>query len=160
MAQTYKFKNREQTFIPDDAIVVSNDDAPVFITRLTRITKTIEHLVIQDVATGPVGIIAGDLRFVCTYPNEVCMYHINGERVGSFAWLPVDLEYFVGVTMELGNEYFEGKFIVDIESPLVLYTRSLQIVEKYEFEDLFGEFMEFIEDYGIKLINHDSDEVV
>lgn len=154
MTKTYQFQNRQQHSIPDDAIVISADDTPVFITRLTRITKTMDYLFGEyhcqkNAGVTVEGVIAGDLRFLSGLAHEVDIYHISGERVGTFSWLTTDLEYFVGVAMELGDEYLEGRFIVDSDKPIDLYTKSLQVVDRYPIEELFGEFMEFVEDYGL-----------
>lgn len=157
MTKTYEFKNRHQYLggnIPDDAIVISADDTPVFMTRLTRITKTMDYLFgeyqYQKHAGVTIeGVAAGDLYFLNGLAHEVDIYHVSGERVGSFSWLSTDLEYFVGVAVELGDEYLEGKFIVDAANPVDLYTKSIQVVDRYPVEELFGEFMEFVEDYGL-----------
>ncbi len=96
-----------------------------------------------------VGVIAGNIRFINGLAHEVYMYHVAGERIGSFSWLSTDHQYFLGAAMELGDEYYEGKYLVDLLKPIDAYTFALKTQQRYPLEELFGEFMEFFEDYSM-----------
>lgn len=152
MSKPSNFKVRTEPTVPDDATVISADDAQVFINRLARITLTMDFLFGEyqnqkNRGDTDMGVISGNIRFINGLAHEVDMYHIDGERIGSFSWLSTDHPYFLGAAMELGDEYYEGKYIVDMPKPIDAYTFALKTQERYPLEELFGEFYEFLEDY-------------
>lgn len=154
MSKPSNFKVRTEPTVPDDAIVISAEDAQIFINRLARITLTMDFLFgeYQNQKTSgntDVGVIAGNIRFINGLGHEVDMYHVDGEHIGSFSWLTTDHQYFLGAAMELGDEYHEGKYIVDLLKPIDMYTFALRTQERYPLEEFFGELMEFLEDYSM-----------
>lgn len=156
MSNPSNLKISSKLNVPDDAIVISADDAQVFINRLVRITLTMnflygECLNQKDRGNTDVGVIGGNIRFI-NWLYELEMYHIDGEHIGSFSWIHTDYQYFIGVAMELGDEYYEGKYIVDIQRPIAMYTDALKTQERYSLEELFVELIEFLEDYNMKAI--------
>lgn len=154
MSKQSNFKVRTERSVPTDAIVISAEDAQVFINRLARITVTMDFLFGEyqhqkNRGDTDVGVIGGNIRFINGLAHEVDMYHVDGERIGSFSWLSTDHQYFLGAAMELGDEYYEGKYVVDMLKPIESYTFALKTQERYPLEELFGEFMEFLEDYSM-----------
>ncbi len=155
MSKPSNFQIRTEPTVPDDFIVISAEDAQVFLNRLARITVTMDFLYRKYqnqrvYGDSDVGVVAGNIRFINALVHEVDMYHVDGEHIGSFSWLfSTDHQYFLGTTMELGDEYYEGKYLVDLLNPIDAYTFALKTQESYPLEELFGEFMEFLEDYSM-----------
>lgn len=158
MSKQSNFNIRTEHSVPDDAIVISAEDAQVFINRLARITVTMDFLFGEyqnqkNRGDADVGVISGNIRFINGLAHEVDMYQVEGgERIGSFAWLSTDHQYFLGAAMELGDEYYEAKYVVDMLKPIESYTFALKTQERYPLEEFFGELMEFLEDYRMEQV--------
>lgn len=157
MSKPSNFKIRPELTIPDDATVISAEDAQVFINRFARITVTMDFLFGEyqnqkNRGDTDAGVISGNIRFINGLAHEVDMYHVEGERIGSFSWLSTDHQYFLGAAMELGDEYYEAKYVVDMPKPIEAYTLALKTQERYPLEELFGELMEFHADYNMEAV--------
>lgn len=149
MTQIYNFQHRlGGNIIPDDATVISAADEQVFMTRVSRFTRTMDYILSTEV-NRQVGVTVGDYRF--SNPRTFCIniYHADGHRVGGFEWINTDNEYFLGISIEFEGNYFETRFIVDSVSPIETYTKILPRVSHYPLEQLIAEMMEFVDDYGM-----------
>lgn len=149
--RTYPFIHREDKNVPDGSIVIMADDAHAFIHRITRLVVTMDWVRREQHGDGG-GVTAGQLRFVQPHSGTLDFYHISGERIGSISWNGSGIQHFVCVTIELGDEFREGHFIVDSNNPIADYTKAVQVALPYPLEDVISELHDFIDDYGMEIV--------